>query len=53
VLSVKLKKSSGYPAYDMAVERAIYASAPLPVPGDPELFQQLRVLTLIFRPDAR
>jgi colicin import membrane protein len=50
VLSVKLKKGSGYPAYDMAVERAIYAAMPLPVPSDPQLFQQMRELTVTFRP---
>jgi colicin import membrane protein len=51
VLAVKLKKSSGYRAYDEAVQRAIYAAAPLPVPGDPQLFQQLRELNLVFRPN--
>jgi len=51
VLSVKLRRTSGYPAYDAAIERAINAAAPLPVPGDPELFQQLRELNLVFRPN--
>ena len=50
VLAVKLKKSSGYPAYDEAIERAINGAAPLPVPSDPQLFQQLRQLNLVFRP---
>jgi len=50
VASVRLAKPSGVPAYDRAVERAIEAAQPLPVPDDIELFQQLRDLTLVFRP---
>lgn len=34
VLSVEVKKSSGNPAYDDAVVRAIEKSSPLPLPGD-------------------
>jgi colicin import membrane protein len=48
VLSAKLKKSSGNAAYDMAVERAIMKSSPLPKPEKGELF--FRELTLTFRP---
>lgn len=51
VLNVKLRKSSGHPAYDAAVERAIHAASPLPVPSDPTMFQQLRELNLLFRPN--
>jgi colicin import membrane protein len=51
VLTIKLRKSSGYPAWDAAVERAIHAAAPLPVPSDPDLFAQMRELTIGFRPD--
>lgn len=51
VLNVKLRKSSGHPAYDAAVERAIHAASPLPVPSDPAMFQQLRELNLLFRPN--
>ncbi|HTT38157.1 MAG TPA: cell envelope integrity protein TolA [Burkholderiales bacterium] len=50
VLDVRLVKSSGVPAYDDAVERAIHAAEPLPVPGDPDLFQQLREAKYKFRP---
>ena len=51
VLSANLKKSSGNPAYDAAVERAISAAQPLPVPTEPDLFQEnFRELTLVFRP---
>ena len=49
VLSVKLVKSSGNPAYDDAVERGIFKSAPLPVPpNNPELFREFRELRLPF-----
>jgi colicin import membrane protein len=50
VLDVKLVKSSGVPAYDAAVERAIHAADPLPVPSDPDMFQQLRQMNYKFRP---
>jgi colicin import membrane protein len=48
VISVKLLKASGNPAYDTAVERAILKSSPLPLPASRELFS--RVLKLTFRP---
>jgi colicin import membrane protein len=50
VLDVKLIKSSGVPAYDSAVERAIRAADPLPVPSDSDLFQKLREANYRFRP---
>jgi colicin import membrane protein len=50
VLDIKLVKSSGMPAYDAAVERAIHAADPLPVPSDPDLFQKLREANYKFRP---
>jgi colicin import membrane protein len=51
VLNVRMVKGSGFPAYDAAIERAINAAAPLPVPSDPALFQQLRQPRLKFRPE--
>ena len=48
VISVKLAKSSGNPAYDAAVERAILKSSPLPLPEPRSLFD--RRLKLTFRP---
>jgi len=36
VLSVKVTQSSGNPAYDEAVVRAIEKSSPLPLPDDRE-----------------
>ena len=47
VLDIKLLKSSGNPAYDTAVERAILKSSALPLPSDPALFN--RELKLTFR----
>ena len=48
VLSVRLARSSGNPAYDAAVERAILKSSPLPLPEPRSLFD--RQLKLTFRP---
>lgn len=49
IINLKQKKSSGIPAIDSAIERAIDKSAPLPKPSDPAAFQ--RVLPpLVFRP---
>ncbi len=48
VFSARLKKSSGNKDYDIAVERAILKSSPLPKPDRPDQFQ--RELTLKFRP---
>ncbi|MBM3345130.1 MAG: TonB C-terminal domain-containing protein [Betaproteobacteria bacterium] len=52
VLSVKLLKSSGFPAFDDAVERAILKSSPLPLPlPRPDIASQIqRQLELRFRP---
>jgi colicin import membrane protein len=49
--SPKLIKSSGSAACDEAVERAIIASEPLPLPSDPSLISQFRNLKLKFRPN--
>lgn len=49
--SPKLIKSSGNSACDGAVERAIRASEPLPLPADAALKSQFRNLKLTFRPN--
>lgn len=46
ILEVKLKKSSGFAAFDSAVERAIQLSKPLPLPPDTALFREFRELSL-------
>lgn len=48
VLDVTLKRSSGNPALDSAIERAIRKSSPLPKPDDPSLFK--RELEIKYRP---
>ncbi len=48
VISVKVKKSSGNPALDAAVERAILKSSPLPKPEQNDLFD--RLLNIPYRP---
>jgi colicin import membrane protein len=48
VLDVKLKRGSGNPALDAAIERAIRKSSPLPKPDDPSLFQ--RTLEIKYKP---
>ena len=46
VLTVVLRKPSGYTAFDEAVERAIYLAKPLPLPPDRGLFNAFRNLDL-------
>jgi colicin import membrane protein len=51
VTRVHLLQSSGVLTYDAAVERAIMAAQPLPVPEDPELFHAIfKNFFLSFRP---
>jgi colicin import membrane protein len=47
----KLTKSSGNSACDDAVERAIAASQPLPLPTDPAIYAKFRNLNLTFKPN--
>lgn len=48
IIDVKVRKSSGKPALDDAIERAIRKSSPLPKPENPALFQ--RVLRIPYHP---
>jgi colicin import membrane protein len=51
VVTAKLLKSSGSSPYDAAVQRAILAAQPLPVPEDPRLFHAtFQNFLLSFRP---
>jgi colicin import membrane protein len=45
----RLIRSSGNPALDTAIERAILKSSPLPKPDDPSVFQ--RTLKITYRPN--
>ena len=52
VKTAVLVKTSGVPAYDEAVRRAIRAAEPLPLPAEADLFQEFfRELRLNFRPN--
>lgn len=44
VLAVKMRKSTGNPALDAAIERAINKSSPLPKPDDPAAFERELIL---------
>lgn len=46
ILDVRLRTSSGIPAFDSAVERGIFLSKPLPLPPDPALFSKFRNLSV-------
>ena len=46
ILDVRLRTSSGFTTFDLAVERAIVLSRPLPLPPDPLLFPNFRNLSL-------
>ncbi len=51
VLAAPLKKSSGVPAYDDAVERAILRAQPLPLPSpESPIFNEFRELDLTWKP---
>jgi colicin import membrane protein len=50
VMDVELFKSSGFPAYDNAAERAIRLAEPLPMPTDVSLQNLFRELKLSIRP---
>ncbi len=50
VADARLVRSSGFAAYDKAVEHAIYDAELPPMPDDTEIYQQLRDLKLLFRP---
>lgn len=45
-------RTSGYPALDTAVRRAVLAAQPLPLPSDPAAYAQLRRFAVRFEPRA-
>jgi colicin import membrane protein len=50
VLNVRIKKSSGNPAYDEAVERAVRRARPFEVPAGDAFQRNFREFTMAFRP---
>lgn len=52
VLDVQLVESSGNPALDHSAIAAVYKASPLPVPTDPDAFDQLREVNLTVQPDG-
>jgi colicin import membrane protein len=51
VLSANVVRSSGNAVFDRSVENAVYKAAPLPLPGDPTLFDYFREIRFVFDPD--
>jgi colicin import membrane protein len=51
--SPQLIASSGLPACDQAIERAILQAQPLPLPPQTELFDQFRNLNMTYRSDEK
>jgi colicin import membrane protein len=51
VLAVTLLSSSQDPVLDRSAQTAIYNASPLPVPGDPEIFNHFQVFHLTVRPE--
>jgi colicin import membrane protein len=51
VLEVRVTRSSGNVAFDRSVENAVHKAVPLPVPNEPELFEQFREIEFVFVPE--
>ncbi len=52
VLDVKLVQSSGNPILDRSAMAAVRKASPLPVPTDESLFNELREINLLVRPEG-
>lgn len=52
VLELSLIRSSGDAVLDRSAENAIYKASPLPVPGNHEVFDLFREITLTVRPES-
>lgn len=50
VVRASVVRSCGNAMLDRSVEAAVYKSTPLPVPGDPEMFNEFRELQFKFKP---
>lgn len=51
VLNARVVRSCGSPLFDRSVENAVYKASPLPVPGEPELFDYFREIEFLFNPE--
>lgn len=51
VVSVQIERSCGSAIFDRSVENAVRKASPLPVPSDPAIFDRMRVITFIFKPE--
>ncbi len=49
IFNIKVLESSGNDAYDQMSAKAVYKSAPFPMPQDKELYKQLREVILSFK----
>ncbi|MDT8387081.1 MAG: cell envelope integrity protein TolA [Thiogranum sp.] len=52
VTNARIVRSSGNAAFDRSVEAAVFRASPLPVPRDPEVMAQFRVLIFEFKPGS-
>lgn len=52
VVATKVVRSSGSGAFDRSVLSAVRRASPLPLPTDPELFEQFREIQFVFRPEG-
>ncbi len=52
VAGVQITKSSGNQTFDRQSENAVRKAAPLPVPTEPRLFQQMRTISFVFDPKS-
>jgi colicin import membrane protein len=50
VLSAKIVRSSGDPFCDSSVEKAFLKASPIPIPSDPGLYSEFKVIDFPFRP---
>jgi colicin import membrane protein len=51
VLSAVVVRSSGNGIFDRSVENAVHKAEPLPLPGDPTLFDNFREIEFLFNPE--
>jgi colicin import membrane protein len=52
VLQATVVRSSGNRVFDRSVENAVFKASPLPLPGDPDLFDYFREIEFVFSPET-